>query len=417
MFNERDVRVLLANKFYGRRGGAEAVVLQTQRLLEGEGHEVVPFAMRHGGEEPSEWSGYFVPTREYFDGAPLRRVRDSLAAVYSFDARRRIGALVRATAPDLAHLHNVYHQLTLSVVDALRAERVPIVMTLHDYKAACPNYQLLTHDGLCQRCVGGAYWNAVRHRCLKGSLAGSAIAAAEAYLNRLRGQYGKIDLFLAPSAFLRDVMVRAGLPAARIAVLPNAVPAPGVRPSPPSPEPRFVYFGRLSPEKGLDTLLDASTRLSGAAEIVVLGSGPLEAELRARVERERLPVRLGGFASPSALQDALRGARAALLPSRWYENCPMSVLEAAALGVPTIASEIGGVSELISSGGDGLLVPPGDAEALAAAMDELAADPERAAALGRAALERVRERHDEGRYVAALLGHYGRVLEGGGHPA
>lgn len=405
MFNERVVRVLIANKFYARRGGAESVVLQTQRLLERAGHEVIPFAMAQDGGEASEWSSFFVPTRAYFDGPRLGRVRHSLAAIYSFDARRRLRALLREASPDVAHLHNIYHQLTLSIVDELRAAGVPIVMTLHDYKAACPNYQLLTHDGLCQRCVGGAYWNAVRHRCLKRSLAGSAIAAAEAYLNRMRRQYAKVDLFLAPSRFLRDVMIRAGLPAGRIEVLPNAVRA-AAEPRPVPRSPKFVYVGRLSEEKGLDVLLDASARLPSGIEIVIVGGGPLDAHLRQRVERERLPVRMRGFASSEEVVVELSSASAALLPSQCYENCPMAILEAGAVGVPTIASDIGGVPELIAPDVDGVLVPPGDVAALASAMTDLADEPRRATALGAAAHARVAERHSEDAYGEALLIRY-----------
>lgn len=410
------MRVLLANKFYGPRGGAESVVLQTKRLLERAGHEVVPFAMRQEGDVPSVWSDYFVPTRDYFAGSMLRRAGDSLAAIYSFDARRQLRALLRVAPPDLAHLHNVYHQLTLSIVDELRTARVPIVMTLHDYKAACPNYQLLTHDGLCERCVGGAYWNAIRHRCLKGSVAGSAIAAAEAYLSRIRGQYRKIDLFLTPSAFLRDIMVRAGLPAARIAVLRNAVPA-ALQTRPVPSRPRFLYFGRLSTEKGLDVLLSASAQLVAGIEVVLLGAGPLEAHLRERIERERLPVRLNGFATRDMLTRELLAATAAVLPSQWYENCPMSVLEAGALGVPSIASDIGGIPELISSGVDGLLVPPGNVDALGDAMNEVAARPEWAAVLGEAARRGISQRHNEEGYGEALLAHYRRVVGGVREPA
>ncbi|MDQ3380694.1 MAG: glycosyltransferase family 4 protein [Actinomycetota bacterium] len=404
------MRVLLANKYYGRRGGAESVVLQTQRLVEQAGHEVVPFAMRYDGSDPTEWSDYFVPTREYFAGSIVRRVGDSLAAIYSFDARRRLRALLRAARPDVAHLHNVYHQLSLSIVDELRSARIPIVMTLHDYKAACPNYQLLTHDGLCQRCVGGAYWNAVRHRCLKGSMAGSSVAAAEAYLNRFRRQYRKIDLFLAPSEFLRDVMVRAGLPADRIEVLRNAVPVEPPRARTVPTRPKFVYFGRLSKEKGVDWILDASRSISPGVEVVVLGSGPLEAHLRARVEREGLTVQLNGFVMRDALVDELTTTTAALLPSGCYENCPMSVLEAGALGVPTIASDIGGIRELISNGIDGVLVPVGDSAALADAVNELAERPERVASLGKAAHARVSEHHSEDAYAGGLLAHYDRLL-------
>jgi glycosyltransferase involved in cell wall biosynthesis len=403
------MRVLLAHKFYGPRGGAESVVLQTQRVLERAGHEVVPFAMHQDDDLPSPWSGYFVPTRRYFDGSLIRRSADSLAAIYSLTARRKIRELVRAAPPDVAHLHNVYHQLTLSIVDELRAARVPMVMTLHDYKPACPAYLLRTHDGLCQRCVGGRYWNAVRHRCLKGSLAGSAVAAAEAYLNRLRGQYAKIDLFLAPSEFMRQMMIRAGLPAERLELVPNAVPLGKPSRHTPPERPLFVFLGRFSEEKGVDDLLTASAALRGVADVVLAGDGPLDAQLRTRVESEQLPVVFAGFVGSEQLEAQILAATAIVLPSRVYENCPMAILEAGALGVPTVASDIGGIPELITHGVDGMLVPCGDAEALADALRALADDPVRAAELGAAAQERVQRLHAEDRYENDLLRCYDRV--------
>lgn len=414
MFNA-PVRVLLVNKFLAPRGGAESVVLQTRRLLEAAGHEVIPFGMRtDAAVEQEPWTQFLVPERQYFDGNPLRRARDAVATVYSLDVRSRLRALLRHVRPDIAHLHNVYHQLTLSVVDELKAQRIPMVMTLHDYKVACPAYQLLTHDGVCERCVGGAFWHVVRHRCLKSSIAGSVLVAVEAYLSRARRQYEKIDRFLAPSRFLRDVVVRAGLPANRIAVLPNAV-AVAAAPRPQPESPVFLFAGRLSAEKGIDTLLEAAGRARAVPEIRIAGAGPLEALLRDRLGREGLPIRLLGFLGREQVVAELSSATAALVPSKWYENCPLAILEAAALGVPTIASDIGGIPELITSSVDGILVPPGDSEALAQAMDELARDRGHAAALGRAAYERVQAQHCEDRYLQALLGHYEAVVAGARH--
>lgn len=399
------VRVLLVNKFFVARGGAETVVLQTRRLLEEAGHEVVLFGMRTGAETDEPWLSFFVSERRYFDGPLLRRVRDAASTVYSFEARRRLRDLLRSAQPEVAHLHNVYHQLTLSLLDELEAQRIPTVMTLHDYKPACPAYQLLTHDGVCERCLGGAYWNAVRHRCLKGSLVGSALVALEAYLARVRRLYAKVDRFLAPSVFLRDVMVRAGMPRKAIEVLPNAVPlAPAPRPQPAPAS--FLYAGRLSWEKGIDTLLEAVALARGPLEVRIAGEGPAAADVRRRVEAEALPVQLLGFLEREDVAGELVRATASLLPSRCYENCPMAILEAGARGVPTIASRIGGIPELVTSGVDGMLVPPGDAPALASALDELAHDRERAAALGQAAYARVRARHSEDGYREALLAHY-----------
>lgn len=402
------MRVLLANKFFRRGAGAETVFFDTLDVLESAGHTVIPFAMADEANEPSEWSPYFARRRDYVGGSAISRARDGMSSIYSPGARRKIGELIRAGHPDVAHLHNVYHQLTLSIVDELRAAGVPTVMTVHDYKPVCPNYQLLTHDGACTRCVTGSYVNAVVHRCVKGSRAASSIAALEASLNRLRRQYDKIDRFIAPSAFLRDVLVDGGIPASRINVLPNPV---AVTADPPRRERetsrRFVYIGRLAPEKGLLTLFDAlgCTREPGIT-VHLYGAGPIEAELRERAAREELPVELHGLRTKAELAAALADARALVLPSIVPENCPMSLIEAGAAGVPAIASSVGGIPELVAHAETGLLVPPHDADALAHAMDALATDVALSERLGNGARSRVIARHHPDGYLDALLDAY-----------
>ena len=404
------MNVLLVNKFFRRRAGAETVFFDTAELLRGAGHTIVPFAMKDDANEHSEWDDYFTRPRSYTSGGIVGRSRDAAASIYSIEARRQLRRLLRVFRPDVAHIHNIYHQLTLSIVDELRDAGVPIVMTVHDYKPVCPNYKLLTHDGVCVRCVGHSFHHAVVHRCVKDSRAASAVAALEATLSRWRGQYGKIDRVIAPSEFLRDILVAGRIALDRIDVVPNPVKLVHQPSREPDGSPTFVYFGRLAPEKGLSTLLD-SVALLGAdvARIIVFGSGPMRAELEARVQREGLPVEFRGFAPPEVVAQALRPARAAVLPSVWYENCPMSVLEASAQGVPTIASRIGGVPELVEDGRTGVLVPPGDAHALAAALASLSSSPDLAVSLGEAAREHVERRHHPTAYLAAILRSYHRA--------
>jgi glycosyltransferase involved in cell wall biosynthesis len=400
------VNVLLVNKFFHRAAGAETVFFDTLRLLEADGHNVVPFAMAHERNEPSSWSAYFARSRNYVSGPHLTRARDAVASIYSVDARSQLRRLLRVFEPDVAHLHNVYHQLTLSIVDELHAARVPTVLTLHDYKPVCPNYQLLTHDGRCMRCVKGPVVNAVIHRCIKGSVAASAVAAVEASLARVRRLYDKVDRFVAPSAFLRDVLVSGGFAASRIDVVPN--PIETVRATSGSSSPRFVYVGRLAPEKGLSTLFDAIALVNTRGiSIDVYGGGPLAETLQRRAETERLPVTLHGTVGADAVAAGLTSARALVLPSIWYENCPMSILEASAVGIPTIATNIGGIPELVQDSVTGLLVAPEDPVALAKSIDSLAADDRLARTLGAAARDGVRLRNSPASYRDAVLATYG----------
>jgi glycosyltransferase involved in cell wall biosynthesis len=231
----------------------------------------------------------------------------------------------------------------------------------------------------------------------------------DAYASRARGVYDGVDLFLAPSRHLRDRVVAGGLPAGRVRVLPNPVRS-AVRPRPsPAGPPVVVYSSRLVAEKGVDVLLDAAARLPSGTRVRMIGSGRIERPVRDRVTAERLPVEVLGPLPPAEVVAHLRSAAVAVLPALWEENCPMAVLEAAAQGVPVVASAIGGIPELVEDGRTGVLVPPGDAGALAAALTRLTGQPLEAEGMGRAGWRRVRERHDPGAHVAALLRSYADV--------
>ena len=401
------MRVLLVgNHWTEGPGGAETMLVLTAGLLRAAGHEVVPFAVAEERTLPT-------PVRPLLPAAAgsgsRTRFGEAWAGTWSPRAYRALVQVVDEVRPDVAHVHHVFERLTVSVLDALQRRGVPTVMTLHDYKPVCPNFRLFTDGAPCTRCLSGRYVNVVRHRCLEGSRWRSVAAAADAYASRARGVYERVDRFLAPSAFLRDRVVEGGLPAERVQVLPNpVVAAASLRPSAPGP-PVVLYASRLVAVKGVDTLLDAAARLPAGVRVRLAGSGRLERAVRSRVAVEGLPVDVLGPLPPERVAAELRAAAVAVLPALWWENCPMAVLEAAAHGVPVVASAVGGVPELVDDGGTGLLVPPGDAAALAGALTRLLSDPAEADRLGRAGWARVRSRHDPVDHVAALQEQYRRV--------
>jgi glycosyltransferase involved in cell wall biosynthesis len=400
--------LLLANHYRPGPGGAEAVLLASEALLRDRGHQPIPFAVREPDTAPTPWTAWFPPVA----GARARtEAGHRLAATASRPAQDALHRLLDAASPDVAHVHHVFEGLTLSVVDVLLARRVPVVMTLHDYKPVCPNYRLYTGGRPCQRCLGGGYWNVVRHGCLEGSAWRGLAAAFDAYRRRLGHFWERVDLFVAPSCYLRDRVVAGGLPADRVTVVPNPVELPPAPPRAARPGPaRFLYTGRLVEEKGLDDLLTAAGLLRGLATVEVFGEGRLAQALKSRVAREGLPVRLHGFAGRGRLADELAAATATVLPARWPENCPLAILEAAARAVPAVATTAGGIPELVEDGRTGLLVPPGEPTALAEAMAALAGDPARAVELGRAARRRVAARHHPGGHADALLDCYRRAI-------
>jgi glycosyltransferase involved in cell wall biosynthesis len=380
------VRVLNVNKFHYRRGGAETAYFLLARLLESKGHEVVPFAMQDARNEPTPWSRLF-PSGVDFQAPVDARAQLARAArvVYSREARDAMRRVLREAKPDLVHLHNFAHQLSPSILDALADSPAPVVQTLHDYKLTCPTYLHRTAAGeICERCKGGRVWNCVVHRCNDGSTLRSLVNAVEVGWHRARHTYDRIDLFLCPSRFLYAKCLEHEVPVERLEVLPNFLFAGDFAPSPPG---RTVFFvGRLSEEKGLSTLLEAAARLP-AAEVVIAGEGPdreaLEAQARDLGIASR--VRFAGFLSGEEFEHAWRDAALLVLPSRCWEVSPMVVQEAYARGRPVVAYRFGAVPEVVRDGETGVLVPPGDAAALAAALGSLLADPARLASMGRAA--------------------------------
>jgi glycosyltransferase involved in cell wall biosynthesis len=406
------VRVLLANKFFFPGAGSETVFFQTRALLQETGHEVIDFATHDDRNLPSPYESFFAPHRGY-DGA---RVRDAAASIYSIAARRALQRLIAHTGPpDVAHLHNVYHQLSLSIVDELLARRIPTVLTVHDSKPVCPSYSIFTEGAPCRRCVDGSVVNAVKHRCIRGSRPASAIAASEGALNRARRTYRRLDTLIVPSRFMAGVLERGGL-GARVKVVPNFFEAPQEAPaSERAARSHFLFVGRLDERKGVPVLLDAFRRYDGPARLRLIGSGPLEPEIRGLGPDSGID--LLGVQGEARVLEELAGALALIVPSTSEENCPMTVLEARSQRTPVVCSDRGGLPELVTDGVDGLLFPAGDANALAQRLDNVAGQPELAKELAERGLERLRSDHSKQRYYEGLLEAYTDANRGhGGSP-
>jgi glycosyltransferase involved in cell wall biosynthesis len=406
------MRVLAANKFYFVKGGAERYLFELTRILEERGHSVVPFAMDHPQNEESEHSDLFV---SHF-GFDARRtvgdlVRTAVRVVHSVEARRKIGALVERTRPDVAHLHNIAHQLSPSILYGLKNEGVPIVQTLHDHKLICPNYQMFVHGQPCERCAKWRYYNACVHRCMHGSIAWSCLVAFEAYARKLLGTYRTcVDAFIAPSRSLMKRMIAHGVEPGKIVHLPYAIALE-------SYEPRFesdgyaVYVGRLSSGKGLETLLEALA-LSPGVVFKVIGDGPLADDLKTMAEQRGLRnVEFVGYKSGTELRALLRGAQFAVVPSECYENSPLAVYEACAYGKAVIGSSMGGIPELIVDGETGLIFSAGDADELAEALAALWNDRERSVRMGKEARRRAEREYGPDRHYEQIMSIYERVTQ------
>ena len=344
---------------------------------------------------------FFAPHRGY----DRPSARDAAASVYSLAARRALRRLIAQTgAPDVAHLHNVYHQLSLSIFDELRAQRIPVVLTVHDSKPVCPSYSIFTEGAPCRRCVDGSVINAIRHRCIRGSRPASAIAALEGAVSRARRTYQRVDMIVTPSRFMAGVLERGGIGTA-ITVVPNFFEAPE-RDSVAgrAGDPYFLFIGRLDERKGVPVLLDAFRQYGGRARLRVIGSGPLESEIRALGSESG--VELLGTRNEEQILEELAGAAALVVPSTSEENCPMTVLEARSQRTPVICSDRGGLPELVSDGIDGLLFAAGSSQELADRMRLVADRPSLARELADRGFERLLSDHSKERYYDGLMEAY-----------
>jgi len=408
------VRVVQANKFHYVKGGAERYYLDVSQRLAERGHEVIPFAMRHARNLSSPYEKYFVREVDYHGGLNiLQKLRAGARSIYSRETVRHMTRLVREHRPQVAHMHNIYHQISPSIITTLNRLGVPVVHTLHDYKVVCPGYLMMTPEGICECCKGGKYFNAVRHRCLLGSTAASWVGFLEASLHERLKTYHKVSLFLCPSRFLLEKMAEFGLPREKLVHFPYFLPLEQYQ-ADTKPSDYFIYLGRLSREKGIATLLEACRQRQGQRlRCCILGEGPLEEDLKRKAAAWGLEnVDFLGYLQGSALQDFIRGAAFTVVPSEWYENLPFAVLESFALGTPVVGARNGGIPEMVLQDRTGRVFEPGNATDLAAALDWMEEHPERMIEMGTEARLLIEERYSPDPHMERLEELYGLAIQG-----
>jgi glycosyltransferase involved in cell wall biosynthesis len=372
-------------------------MFQEREFLMAAGHDVIDFSMADPRNVPSAHADWFVSARNYRNGSLRGKVSSVVNFVHSPEAVRKIRTLIEATRPDVVHCHNIYHQLTPSIIRSAKQMDVPVVLTLHDYKPVCPVYNRLSDGKPCSACLEGQFMNVLRRRCAEGSRGKSGLLYAEATVQRWLGSYETLDHVIAPSEFLREAVTRWRFPKERVSVVHNGVDVDASSASQ-DDENYLLYLGRLSPEKGLITLGEAHRDTN--MRLIVAGTGPLDESLRKRFPQ----LEMVGHQTGPALQKLLEQAAAVVVPSECYENCPMSVLEAMAYGKPVIASRIGGIPELVVDGETGLLFEPGDTAELRANLISLAIDQNKRRQLGQAARARAEARF-------SLKNHNQKVLK------
>ncbi len=410
------MRILYCNKYNYAFSGTEAYLFEAMDLMQSMGHEVALFSMADSRGKPTPYDRHFMPNIDFKEQTGwFQKARLAGRAIYSREARRRIRVMIAEFRPDVAHVRNIYHHLTPSILWELKAQNIPVVYHLNDFKVLCASYNLVLRGEGCEACKGGQFWHALQEKCYPGWGARTTLVA-EAYLHKWLGTYRKcVDCFLAPSQFVRDKFVEHGWDAVKFEVLPHFQRVKPIMERSARDAP-LLYFGRLSPEKGVGDLLLAMQRLP-SLRLVIAGDGP------ERFRLEQLATGLGltnvefaGHMPGAELGRAIARSRFTVLPSHAYETLGKTILESYAEGRAVVATDLGSRRELVHEGKTGLLYRTGDVDQLASVIRFLSSQPELAEKMGRSGWERARKEYAPEAHYEALMGLYERLAGGKRQP-
>ena len=347
------MRILLANKFYYRRGGDCIYTMNLEKMLKEKGHEVAVYAMKYPENEKSEWSGYWPTNMTKLD-----------AFTRPFGARQVVKGFSRLMddfKPEVVHLNNIHTQLSPVIAKIAHEKGARVVWTLHDTKLVCPCYTCTRDGKWCTECFTDKK-AVIKHRCMPGGLPGAIIGYLEAQKWNKDELQKYVDLFLPPSKFMMDTCVEGGYSPEKFRVLCNFIDVEKVGKELKNERIKelkgdyYVYLGRVNEVKGVRTLCKAAEQLD--KKLIVIGDGPIREELRVKSEESGAPIEFKGQMQWEEFMPILRGARFMVLPAEWSENNPLTVIESQSLGTPVLGARIGGIPELIES--PSLALPNGE---------------------------------------------------------
>lgn len=355
------MKILMVNKFLYPRGGSESYMLKLGKAYEEQGHEVQYFGMFDEKNTVSNREDTYTTNMD-FHSKGVARFLYPFKILYSFEAKRKIGKVLDSFKPDIVHMNNINFQLTPSIIYAVKKRGIPLVQTVHDYQMICPNHLFYSfkENKPCVRCIKGSKLNCAKHSCIHNSKIKSILGTLEAWLYSALKTYKKVDLYVCPSAFLENKLLTADkLYERKTFTIHNFIDKAEYVETEEKPAPYIVYVGRLSKEKGVE-LIAESAKLLPEYKFKVAGTGP-DGDVLLGIDN----VELLGFVSGAVLTKLMAEASVLLAPSVCFENCPLSILEANALGTPVVTMNSGGMAELVKDGVTGTLVPEPTAESIA----------------------------------------------------
>jgi len=399
------MNILLSNKFFYLKGGSERVFFQERDYLLEQGINVIDFSMDDPRNFPSDHSNFFVSSIDYHNSSSIwKRFKQAAKFIHSFEAINNIKRLIHHENIDIAHLHNIYHQLTPSIIALLKKKGAKVVLTLHDGKLICPAYTMLNQGEICTACHGKYFWRAFFKNC-QNSRRQSTLLMIEALFHKWKGSYDFVDLFIAPSNFMAD-LISQRIPEKKIYVLRNGVDINKFSPTY-GDEGYGLYFGRLSKEKGVETFLKAHKILKNLIPIKIVGTGPIEDKLKLSFPM----AEFSGYRKGKELKEIIAHSAFVVVPSEWNENCSMVVLEAMAMGKAVLGSRVGGIPEQVDDGETGFLFEMGDEDDLAQKMYLLSEDRELRIKMGQKGREKVVSMYNLDNHCKDIISIYENLLQ------
>lgn len=409
------MRILLVNKFHYLRGGAERCYFDTARILADHNHDLAFFSMHHKENKPSRWSRFFIDEVDYENRETglWGKICSALKIIYNFQAQKNLEKLIKEFKPEVAHLHNIYHQLSPSVIKTLKKYNIPVVMTLHDYKLICPNYNLLVRGKIWEKSRPDKYYKCFLNKGVKDSYLKSLVCTIEAYWHKWLRVYDKVDAFISPSRFLINKFKEFGFKK-EIIYLPNPLFIDNISYKNNFSEEKYIlYFGRLSGEKGVDDLIRAFSLLKTDCKLIIAGTGPQEEQLKKMAQEKGLDKKIifAGYKEGAPLWNLVKQAEFVVAPSKWYENSPYNIAEAMSLTKIVVCANIGGLPEIIKNGENGFLFEAGNVADLAKVLGRLLnLNEEAKRKIGEQARRTGEEKNNKEVYYKSLMDIYGKII-------
>lgn len=377
MINLHKNKILFVNKFFYLNGGSERVFFQERDFFIENGFNIIDFSMKNHKNFYSRFTNFFINEVDYNNKKNLKKILStSLSFIHSKDAVNKIAQIIKQEQPKIAHLHNIYHQITPSIIPILKENKIKVILTLHDGKLCCPSYLMLNRGKPCLKCAGKHFHYPITTNCQQ-SLSSGILLSFEAYFHAWKKSYEGVDAFIVPSKFLGDIVApRIGYN--KIHLIRNGIDHTNFIAST-TDEKYLLYVGRLSSEKGVETLLKAHSSMNNPVRLVIVGTGPLEDKLRSQASP---CVTFKGYCDGDNLWEIIKKSSCLIVPSECYENAPMTILEGMAFAKPIIASKIGGIPEQVVHGETGILFTPGDTHELRQALDAMMTDTDKRRRMG-----------------------------------